>query len=161
MYFAVSRHKNQIQELQATPAGEETIFSSLIRSAVGIFYVYLVFLLCYLPYLISLVATKMNGPSMVLKGFSSFSFTLAYLNSSLNPVIYCWKMRHIRHAVINILRNMSRHGSRSSHEPLEAYSGTLSRREIVRVNASLGEIRRDKEKLSFPISCELRRDKAS
>ena len=43
----------------------------------------------------------------------------------------------------------------------EAYSGTLSRREIVRVNARLGEIRRDKEKLSSPISCELKRVKAS
>ena len=43
----------------------------------------------------------------------------------------------------------------------KAYSGTLSRREITRVNASYGEIRRDKEKLSLPISCELRRVKAS
>ena len=44
---------------------------------------------------------------------------------------------------------------------MQAYSGTLTRREIVRANASLGELRRDKEKLSSPISCELRRDKAS
>ena len=34
-----------------------------------------------------------------------FSLTLLHLDSSLNPVIYCWKMRHIQHAVINILRN--------------------------------------------------------
>ena len=38
----------------------------------------------------------------------------------------------------------------------EAYSGTF-RREIVQANASLGELRRDKEKLSSPISCKLRR----
>ena len=43
----------------------------------------------------------------------------------------------------------------------EAYSGTLTRREIVRANASLGELRRDKEKLSSPISCEFVRVKAS
>ena len=43
----------------------------------------------------------------------------------------------------------------------QAYSGTLTRREIVRANASLGELRRDKKKLSSPISCELRRVKAS
>ena len=30
----------------------------------------------------------------------------------------------------------------------EAYSGTLTRREIVRANASLGELRRDKENLA-------------
>ena len=43
----------------------------------------------------------------------------------------------------------------------KAYSGTLTRREIVRANASLGELRRDKEKLSLPISCEFVRVKAS
>ena len=43
----------------------------------------------------------------------------------------------------------------------QAYSGTLSRREILRVNARLGERRRDKEKLSSPISFELKRVKAS
>ena len=43
----------------------------------------------------------------------------------------------------------------------EAYSGTLTRREIVRANASLGELRRDKEKLSSTISCEFVRVKAS
>ena len=43
----------------------------------------------------------------------------------------------------------------------QAYSGTLTRREIARANASLGELRRDKEKLSLPISCEFVRVKAS
>ena len=43
----------------------------------------------------------------------------------------------------------------------QAYSGTLTRREIVRANASLSELRRDKEKLSSPISCEFVRVKAS
>ena len=119
IYLAVRRHKNQIQVLQVqqvAQAGEVAIFSSLVKSAVGTFYVYIVFLLCYLPFLISLVAKKMNGASIVLKRFSLVAVTLAFLNSSLNPVIYCWKMRRIRHAVINILRNISWYGSRTSHE---------------------------------------------
>ena len=36
----------------------------------------------------------------------------------------------------------------------QAYSGTLTHREIARANASLGELRRDKEKLSLPVICE-------
>ena len=119
IYLAVRRHKNQIQVLQVqqvAQAGEVAIFSSLVKSAVGTFYVYLVFLLCYLPILIYLVAKEMNGPSIVLKRFSLVAFTLAFLNSALNPVIYCWKMRHIRQAVMNILRNMSWHRSRATHE---------------------------------------------
>ena len=39
--------------------------------------------------------------------------------------------------------------------------GTLTRREIVRANTSLVELRRNKEKLSSPINCEFVRVKAS
>ncbi|KAL9957515.1 hypothetical protein ACROYT_G039154 [Oculina patagonica] len=35
---------------------------------------------------------------------SLYTLTLMFLNSSLNPVIYCWKMRHIRQAIMGILR---------------------------------------------------------
>ena len=44
---------------------------------------------------------------------------------------------------------------------VQAYCGTLARREIVRANAILGELRQDKEKLLLTISCEFLRVKAS
>ena len=108
--LAVRRHKNQIQVLQiqqVAQTGEMANFASVIKSAVGMFYVYLVFLVCYLPNFIILAALKIFGPSIALKSSYFFSLTLICLNSSLNPVIYSWKMRHIRHAIIDILRNMS------------------------------------------------------
>ena len=111
VYLAVRRHKNQIQALQvqeeARTAGEIVHFSSLIKSVVGVFYVYLVFVACYSPFFICLAAIKINGPTVALTRFALFSWTLVFLNSSLNPVIYCWKMRHIRQSIIDILRNMS------------------------------------------------------
>ena len=109
IYFAARRHKNQIQTLQAQGGaenGEMTNFASLVKSAVGVFYVYLVFLVCYLPFFISVAAVAINGSSISLKRFSLFSWTLLFLNSSLNPLIYCWKMRHIRRAIINTLRGI-------------------------------------------------------
>ena len=117
IYLALRRHKNQIkvqQVQQVKQTGEFAKFSSNIKSSVGVFYIYLVFLVCYLPYLFSLVAPQINGPSIVLKRFSLFSLTLICLNSSFNPVIYCWKMGHIRQAVINMLRNMSLFKRRAS-----------------------------------------------
>ena len=119
IYLAVRRHKNQIQVLQVqqvAQAGEIAIFSGLAKVAVGTFYVYLVFLVCYLPYFLVLVAMEIKEPSIVSKRLYLSSITLLYFNSSLNPVIYCWKMRHIRHAVINILRNMSWFSDRTSLE---------------------------------------------
>ena len=118
IYVAVQRHKNQIQTQQVqegAESGEMANFASLIKSAVGVFYVYLVFLICYLPFVISLVAYAVNGSSLFLKRFSLLSCTLMNLNSTLNPVIYCWKMRHIRHAIMDILRNMPRFRNRETH----------------------------------------------
>ena len=41
-----------------------------------------------------------------VKVFVISSITMMLLNSSLNPVVYCWKMRHIRHAILDTLRNV-------------------------------------------------------
>ena len=108
LYLTAQRHKNQIHSLQLQDVrdnSEMSRFASLVKSAVGILYVYLLFLICYLPFLICLVATEINGPSIPLKSWFIFSLTLIFLSSSLNPVIYCWKMRHIRRAIMEILRN--------------------------------------------------------
>ena len=110
IYLTVRRHKNQIHSMQIrdeTQSEELKNFVVLIKSTVGIFYVYLVFLICYLPYLICMAVIPIYGSSIVLKKLFLFSLTLMYLNSSLNPVVYCWKMKHIRHAIIDILRKMS------------------------------------------------------
>ena len=109
IYLVVRRHNNEIQALQVQQADqrdEMTHFAGIVKTAVGVFYVYLVFLFCYLPYFISLTVITIVGPSDVLKRLYFFSFTLVFLNSSLNPVIYCWKMRHIRHVVMEILPNI-------------------------------------------------------
>ena len=118
IYLTVRRHSNQVQALQVQQVSQTEVlvnFAGLVKAAVGLFYVYLVFLFCYLPYFISSVALKIYGPCIVLKRFFISSFLAVYLNSSLNPVIYCWKMRHIRHAIMDILRNMSWLRNRTSH----------------------------------------------
>ena len=110
IYLTVRRHKNQIHSMQIrdeTQSEELKSFIVLIKSTVGIFYVYLVFLICYLPLFICMAVIQFYGSSIVLKKLFLFLLTLVFLNSSLNPVIYCWKMRHIRHAIIDILRKMS------------------------------------------------------
>ena len=115
IYFSVRRHKNQIhstQVQQVAHSDEIKNFIVLIKSTVSIFYVYLVFMICYLPFLICLAIIRIYGSSIALSQFYFYSTTLMYLNSSLNPVIYCWKMRHVRHAIMDILRKMSWNSNR-------------------------------------------------
>ena len=110
IHQSVRRQKNHIQFIQIRDEAQSEEIKNLtvlIKSTVGVFYVYLVFLICYMPYPISKAVTPIYGSSTVLKKLFLFSLTLMYLNSSLNPVIYCWKMRHIRHAIMDILRKMS------------------------------------------------------
>ena len=110
IYLVARRHKNQIhvvQVQQATENNEIANLANVLKSALGIFYVFLLFLICYLPFFVGMAVYEINGPSIPLKKGLHCASTLVFLNSSLNPLIYCWKMRHIRHAVINILRNMS------------------------------------------------------
>ena len=116
IYLVARRHKNQIQSLQVQvyQTDEMAQFASLIKSAVDIFYVYLVFLVCYLPFMICVTAIAINGLGIALTRFYLFSVTLIFLNSSLNPVIYCWKMRHIRHAIMDILQNISWNRNRAT-----------------------------------------------
>ena len=109
IYSAVRRHSNQIQALQIQQVAqnsEMTNFARRRKSALGTFYVYLLFLLCYLPQACTLVVVTISGVSTSVKALYICSMTVMLLNSSLNPVIYCWKMRNIRRATIDILRNI-------------------------------------------------------
>ena len=109
IYVSVRRHRNQIQALQVQQEAQNdqiTNTARLRKSAVGTFYVYLVFLLCNLPQFCAFVVVTISDLSTAAKVFFISSTTLLFLNSSLNPVIYCWKMRHIRRAVFDVLRNI-------------------------------------------------------
>ena len=115
IYLIIRRHKNQIHSMQVQEVAhsdEIKHFIVLIKSTVSIFYVYLLLLICYLPLLICKAVIRIYGSSIALKQFFLYSMTLIFLNSSLNPVIYCWKMRHVRHAIVNILRKMFRTSNR-------------------------------------------------
>ena len=109
IYFAVRRHRIQIraQQLHQDLHNTERVnFLKLRKSAIGTFYVYVVFLLCYLPGYFAMVSHLIvSKPNTAIKALRLYSWTLIFLNSSLNPVVYCWKMRHIRHTIVDLLRN--------------------------------------------------------
>ena len=115
IYFIAQRHKNQIQSLQMHQV-EQTVemarCKKLVHSAVSFFYVYILLLACYLPFLI---CVRIEHSSVAIKRFWVVSLTLLFLNSSLNPLIYRWRMRNMRHSILNALRNMSRNQNRISH----------------------------------------------
>ena len=111
IYFTLQRHRNQLRVLQAHQIAQndqvETI-ARLRKSAVSTFYIYLVFIVCCLPEYCRLVVSLIRpSTSTFMVVIYFYTWTLVFVNSSLNPVIYCWKMKHIRHSILGILRDIS------------------------------------------------------
>ena len=110
IYQAVRRHKREIKSLQAESLGGDiTRTTRRFKSAIGTFYIYLAFLACYLPHNCTYLARLILGPSnnldLVLH-LMQYTLTLTWLNSSLNPLIYTWKMKPVRLAIRNTLQNI-------------------------------------------------------
>ena len=110
IYLAVQRHANHIQVLQVQQVAQtdEVMVNAArqIKSAVSTFYVFLVFSLCFLPYISINVVKTITGRSTLLNTLREYTVTLVFLNSSLNPLVYSWRMRPIRYAITSMLRNM-------------------------------------------------------
>ena len=111
IYSIVRHHTNQIHALQLQPVGQNqngelANAARLKKTALATFYVYVVFVVCFLPFICVKAAYQIYGVSELRLHLLYYSRTLMYLNSSLNPLVYCWKMRNIRQAVISVLRNI-------------------------------------------------------
>ena len=110
IYSIVRHHTNQIHALQLQPVGQnqngELANAVRLKTALATFYVYVVFVVCFLPFICVNAAYQIYGESELRLHLLYYSTTLVYLNSSLNPLVYCWKMRNIRQAVISVLRNI-------------------------------------------------------
>ena len=111
IYSIVHHHRNQIHALQLQPVGQNQNVelanaARLKKTALATFYVYVVFVVCFLPFICVNAAYQIYGESELRLHLLYYSTTLVYLNSSLNPLVYCWKMRNIRQAVISVFRNI-------------------------------------------------------
>ena len=70
------------------------------KTVAGIAWVQLALGACYLPYIISIVITITTGWSgKEANALWMSGVTFVYFNSSINPVLYCWKMKKVRRAV--------------------------------------------------------------
>ena len=109
IYSSVRLHVNEMQvlQLQHAPQNAQMVNVRRMRKfAMMSVYVCLVLTVCYLPNICTLFATAFTSrPSTGIKHLKFYTVTLVLLNSSLNPVIYCWKMKHIRHTIIGLIRN--------------------------------------------------------
>ena len=112
VYRAARSHLHELQAMElssqlASQNGDMANVTRLKKFAMLAVYAYVVFLVCYLPSSCSLWVLNFSPkPGTLISLFQGYAGTLAYLNSSLNPLIYCYKIGSIRLTITNMLRNI-------------------------------------------------------
>ena len=65
-------------------------------------------LACYLPYATTIGIFAIAGPLPPFLGIAwNVTLSLYYFNSTLNPFLYCWKIREVRRAVKDTIRKLN------------------------------------------------------
>ena len=107
LYRTLRRHLNKFQVPQVEQNEQIENVQRKRTSAMTSLYVYLVFIVCYLPNICVLIIIATNSePRIDVNHLEFYTMTLLFLNSTLNPLIYCWKMKRIQHTIVGTLRNL-------------------------------------------------------
>ena len=108
--FMSLRH-NQIHVQNHVVQGQSSQVSTLniarYRKAVySALWVQITLVICYLSHVIAVALTPQRGISTSTYLNKQFTISLVFLNSSLNPLLCCWKIREVRQAVKETLRGL-------------------------------------------------------
>ena len=98
-------HQNQIQAQFQQLNAQVIVLLRERKSALNVMYIYIVFAACYLPKLCSTFHDAITGSLSVLTMFASF---FVFFNSSLNPLVYCWRLREVRRIMKDTLKKIFR-----------------------------------------------------
>jgi len=108
IYLIVRLHQSQIhaqqQAVQSSSAENNLNMTRLKRSAFNIFLFYIALILCYCPIYVILTVFATSGKDWQTEW--NFAHTAVFMNSSINPVLYCWRLRELRAAVAKTVRQM-------------------------------------------------------
>ena len=69
-----------------------------------LYVVYGLFVISYLPVLLVMLIETFTEFNLTMKIAYDYVATLVFMNSFLNPVVYCWRIREIRRAVKDVFR---------------------------------------------------------
>ena len=109
IYRIVRRHQLQIQVQQQAVDNLTDTNNNHIRqstkSAKSIFIYFLVMILCYTPLFFVHIISAINISNSII--LWTFPITAAFMNSSINPLLYCWRIPELRTAIFKTARLLS------------------------------------------------------
>ena len=108
IYGIVGRHRLQIhaqrQAVGVLNSRADQDMQQIIKSALNTFIYYIVMILCYSPLFISMLILSIYPNHWThIWGLTD---TLVFMNSSINPFLYCWRICELRKAVVKTARDI-------------------------------------------------------
>ena len=106
IFLALRKHQLQVHCILALQQSQAILLTiaRYRRALSSALCLQLALAVCYLPYTISAVLVPSSGYFSTIILVKMFAITILYLNSSLNPILYCWKIREVRQAVKDTIR---------------------------------------------------------
>ena len=106
IYLKLRSHQAAVQIQQKQMAGKAiTVNVARYRKTVfNALWVQLALFVCYLPYGILTVKSLFTGVDLPSDPVWHATLSLVFLNSSLNPFLYCWRMQEVRQTVKTLTR---------------------------------------------------------
>ena len=109
IFLTLRRHQNQVQDHIQQPNQTNQLNMARFRKAVSTaLWLQFALAICYLPRGISKHLFINSEPSSSSILANSYTVTLVFLNSSLNPILYCWKIVEVRLAMKETIRQVLR-----------------------------------------------------
>ena len=107
IYRKVRHHQHAIQiQVQAVKSNNGVVnnMSGLKRYVINSLIVFLVLVICYCPFFVIYIISSSYTINEFLA--RSLTSTIVFVNSVINPFIYCWRLREIREAVKQTCREL-------------------------------------------------------
>ena len=107
IFFTLRHHQAQLQNQAQQPNQTSPLNIARYKKAVfSALWLQMTLVACYLPH-VTVVALWTNSEvSLSVFLATKYTITLVFLNSSLNPILYCWKIKEVRQAVKDTIRQV-------------------------------------------------------
>ena len=110
IFWELHRHERQIrgniiQREQSSNSSSAPLNISQYRKGVSsVIWLQVAVAVCYLPHGIITALWTYSGQSSAITVLRQLTLALVYFNSTLNPLLYCWKISEVRQLLKELLR---------------------------------------------------------
>ena len=107
IFHTIRRQQSQVQDTLGTGPKRNTgpNMGRYKKTVFNALWVHLTLMTCYVPFAVVTTVIAIRGLRTSLFLAEGIAVSFVYLNSSMNPVLYCWKIKEVRQAVKETVRH--------------------------------------------------------